>query len=207
MTRRSAVASTGPEKRTRMPPHSISSDPGRVGASVSTAMLRAEWVRSLLLSVATRPSTRSGTKTEASPIALRRQVCNSPRLTPNRRATSAILTPGRVLLRDDRRLLLDRPSPPPRCPGDQLDPAIRICFVPVLMHGIKAGISHRSTRAVLMTRRFDGSPPRRIGGGARTGYGHRDLSTTSRYAQVANTTIGNTQSPFDRLKLKNQAAA
>jgi hypothetical protein len=31
------------------------------------------------------------------------------------------------------------------------------------MHGIKAGISHRSTRAVLMTHRFDGSPPRRIG--------------------------------------------
>jgi hypothetical protein len=54
-------------------------------------------------------------------------------------------------------------TPPPRCPGDQLDPAIRICFVPVLMHGIKAGISHRFTRAVLMTRRFDGSPPRRIG--------------------------------------------
>jgi hypothetical protein len=33
------------------------------------------------------------------------------------------------------------------------------------MHGIKAGISHRSTRAVLMTCRFDGSTPRRIGGG------------------------------------------
>ena len=37
--------------------------------------------------------------------------------------------------------------------------------------------------------------------------GHRDLSTTSRYAQVANTTIGNTQSPFDRLRLENQAPA
>jgi integrase/recombinase XerD len=37
--------------------------------------------------------------------------------------------------------------------------------------------------------------------------GHRDLSTTSRYAQVANTTIGNTQSPFDRLKLENRASA
>jgi len=32
--------------------------------------------------------------------------------------------------------------------------------------------------------------------------GHRDLSTTSRYAQVANT-----QSPFDRLRLENQASA
>jgi hypothetical protein len=37
--------------------------------------------------------------------------------------------------------------------------------VPVLMHGIKAGIIHRSTHAVLMARSFDGSPPRRIGGG------------------------------------------
>jgi integrase/recombinase XerD len=31
--------------------------------------------------------------------------------------------------------------------------------------------------------------------------GHRDLSTTARYTQVAATTIGNTTSPFDRLKL------
>ena len=31
------------------------------------------------------------------PIALRRQVCNSPRLTPNRRATAATLAPGRAL--------------------------------------------------------------------------------------------------------------
>jgi Phage integrase family len=31
--------------------------------------------------------------------------------------------------------------------------------------------------------------------------GHRDLSTTARYTQVAATTIGNTASPFDRLKL------
>jgi integrase/recombinase XerD len=31
--------------------------------------------------------------------------------------------------------------------------------------------------------------------------GHRDLSTTARYTQVAATTIGNTISPFDRLKL------
>jgi integrase/recombinase XerD len=32
--------------------------------------------------------------------------------------------------------------------------------------------------------------------------GHRDLSTTARYTQVAATTIGNTTSPFDRLKLE-----
>ena len=50
-------------------------------------------------------------------------------------------------LRDDgrldrlRRSSLDRPSSPPRCPGDQLDPAIRICFVPVLMHGIKLALA------------------------------------------------------------------
>jgi hypothetical protein len=31
------------------------------------------------------------------------------------------------------------------------------------MHGIKAGIIHRSTRAVLMSHSFDGSTPRRIG--------------------------------------------
>jgi hypothetical protein len=30
---------------------------------------------------------------------------------------------------------------------------------------IGAGITHRTTRAVLMTRRFDGLPPLRIGGG------------------------------------------
>jgi len=32
--------------------------------------------------------------------------------------------------------------------------------------------------------------------------GHRDLTTTTRYTQVAVTTIGNTVSPFDRLKLE-----
>jgi integrase/recombinase XerD len=32
--------------------------------------------------------------------------------------------------------------------------------------------------------------------------GHRDLSTTARYTQVAATMIGNTTSPFDRLKLE-----
>jgi integrase/recombinase XerD len=32
--------------------------------------------------------------------------------------------------------------------------------------------------------------------------GHRNLSTTARYTQVAATTIGNTASPFDRLKLE-----
>lgn len=32
--------------------------------------------------------------------------------------------------------------------------------------------------------------------------GHRDLSTTARYTHVAATTIGNTASPFDRLKLE-----
>jgi integrase/recombinase XerD len=32
--------------------------------------------------------------------------------------------------------------------------------------------------------------------------GHHDLSTTARYTQVAATTIGNTASPFDRLKLE-----
>ncbi|MGH7089572.1 MAG: site-specific integrase [Stellaceae bacterium] len=31
--------------------------------------------------------------------------------------------------------------------------------------------------------------------------GHRDLSTTARYTQVATTTIGNTVSPFDRLNM------
>ena len=35
--------------------------------------------------------------------------------------------------------------------------------------------------------------------------GHRDLSTTARYTQVAATTIGNTASPFDRLKLERVA--
>ena len=37
--------------------------------------------------------------------------------------------------------------------------------------------------------------------------GHGDLSTTTRYAQVATTTISSTQSPFDRLKLENLATA
>jgi integrase/recombinase XerD len=37
--------------------------------------------------------------------------------------------------------------------------------------------------------------------------GHRDLSTTARYTQVAVTTIGNTISPFDRLKLEGTAPA
>jgi len=37
--------------------------------------------------------------------------------------------------------------------------------------------------------------------------GHRDLSTTARYAQVAVTTIGNTTSPFDRLKLEETGPA
>ena len=34
--------------------------------------------------------------------------------------------------------------------------------------------------------------------------GHRDLSTTARYTQVADTTIGNTHSPFDRLRLESR---
>ena len=37
--------------------------------------------------------------------------------------------------------------------------------------------------------------------------GHRDLSTTARYTQVADTTIGNTASPFDRLKLEEAGPA
>jgi len=37
--------------------------------------------------------------------------------------------------------------------------------------------------------------------------GHRDLSTTARYTQVAATTIGNTASPFDRLKLEEVGPA
>ncbi len=37
--------------------------------------------------------------------------------------------------------------------------------------------------------------------------GHRDLSTTARYTQVAATTIGNTISPFDRLKLEEAGPA
>ena len=37
--------------------------------------------------------------------------------------------------------------------------------------------------------------------------GHRDLSTTARYTQVAATTIGNTASPFDRLKLEQAGPA
>jgi site-specific recombinase XerD len=37
--------------------------------------------------------------------------------------------------------------------------------------------------------------------------GHRDLSTTARYTQVAVTTIGNTASPFDRLKLEEAGPA
>jgi integrase len=37
--------------------------------------------------------------------------------------------------------------------------------------------------------------------------GHRDLSTTARYTQVTATTIGNTASPFDRLKLEEAGPA
>jgi integrase/recombinase XerD len=37
--------------------------------------------------------------------------------------------------------------------------------------------------------------------------GHRDLSTTARYTQVAATTIGNVTSPFDRLKLEEASPA
>ena len=37
--------------------------------------------------------------------------------------------------------------------------------------------------------------------------GHRDLSTTARYTQVAATTIGNTTSPFDRLKFGRASPA
>src|ERR1700751_3113389 len=37
--------------------------------------------------------------------------------------------------------------------------------------------------------------------------GHRDLSTTARYTQVAATTIGNTASPFDRRKLEEAGPA
>jgi integrase/recombinase XerD len=37
--------------------------------------------------------------------------------------------------------------------------------------------------------------------------GHRDLSTTARYTLVAVTTIGNTASPFDRLKLEEAGPA
>jgi len=37
--------------------------------------------------------------------------------------------------------------------------------------------------------------------------GHRDLSTTARYTQVAATTIGSTTSPFDRLKLEEAGPA
>ena len=37
--------------------------------------------------------------------------------------------------------------------------------------------------------------------------GHRDLSTTARYTHVAATTIGNTTSPFDRLRLESTTPA
>ena len=37
--------------------------------------------------------------------------------------------------------------------------------------------------------------------------GHRELSTTARYTQVAATTIGNTASPFDRLRIKGASPA
>jgi len=37
--------------------------------------------------------------------------------------------------------------------------------------------------------------------------GHRDLSTTARYTQVAATTIGNTTSPFDRLRMEEARPA
>jgi integrase/recombinase XerD len=37
--------------------------------------------------------------------------------------------------------------------------------------------------------------------------GHHDLSTTARYTQVATTTIGNTASPFDRLRMEGAAPA
>jgi integrase/recombinase XerD len=37
--------------------------------------------------------------------------------------------------------------------------------------------------------------------------GHHDLSTAARYTQVATTTIGNTASPFDRLRMEGAAPA
>ena len=37
--------------------------------------------------------------------------------------------------------------------------------------------------------------------------GHRSLSTTARYTQVAATTISNTVSPFDQLKLESVTPA
>ncbi len=37
--------------------------------------------------------------------------------------------------------------------------------------------------------------------------GHQHLSTTARYTQVATTTISNTTSPFDRLKLESATPA
>jgi len=70
-----------------------------------------------------------------------------------------------LALRDHRRLLLGRPSPTPYGSGDQFDPAIWVSFVPVLMHGIEAGIIHRLARAVPMNPTFYGSSPRRIGAG------------------------------------------
>jgi hypothetical protein len=61
---------------------------------------------------------------------------------------------------NQRRLLRGGPPSAPESTGDQLDPAIRVAFVPVLMHVIMVGIFHRLTCAAQGSRSFDQSYPR-----------------------------------------------
>ena len=51
---------------------------------------------------------------------------------------------GHQALGQDLRLLLGRPSPPTRPPGDQLDPPILVPLMPVLMPVLITGIIHRA---------------------------------------------------------------
>jgi hypothetical protein len=60
-------------------------------------------------------------------------------------------------LGNQSRLLRGGPPSAPDSTGDQLDPAIRVAFVPVLMHGIMADNFHRLTCAAQCSRSFDQS--------------------------------------------------
>ena len=70
------------------------------------------------------------------------------------------INPRLQALGNQRRLLRGSPPAAPDTTGDQLDPAIRVGFVPVLMHGIMVGSFHRLTRAAQCSRSFAKSSPR-----------------------------------------------
>lgn len=87
------------EKRTHTTPPSISSVPASGTGAQPAVTSGGDVPTELQLSTdMDGSSTRSGTKTSprsaASRIAARRQVCKSPRLTPQRRANAETLTPG-----------------------------------------------------------------------------------------------------------------